>query len=112
MRGGEITVAVLDQVQMLDQEIAPALAVAQQRAHLRQRARIDLAALGGAARAVAPSQSSAIVGAGVHVGILLKPEERLPLIKNKPSITIDRLRFSINCARPEAPFRRSYHLDR
>jgi hypothetical protein len=28
VRGGEITVAVLDEVQMLDQEIAPALAVA------------------------------------------------------------------------------------
>src|SRR5262249_52569229 len=100
MRGGEITVAVLDQVQMLDQEIAPALALAQQRAHLRQRPRLDLAALGRFARAVAPSQSAAIVGARVHVGILLKPEERMALIKNKPSITIDRLIFSINCARP------------
>jgi hypothetical protein len=28
MRGGEITVAVLDQMQMLDQEVAPALALA------------------------------------------------------------------------------------
>src|SRR5205085_8256729 len=71
MRGGEITVAVLDQVQMLDQEIAPALALAQQRAHLGQRLRLDLPALGRLAWPVAPSQSSAIVGARVHVGILL-----------------------------------------
>jgi len=96
---------------VLDQQIAPTLPIAQQRAHLRQRLRLDLAALGRLARAVAASQTS-IVGARVHIGILLKPEERMALIKNKPSITIDRLRFSINCARPEAPFRRSYHLDR
>jgi hypothetical protein len=70
MRGGEITVAVLDQVQILDQEIAPALAVAQQHAHVRERLRFNLPALGRFARAIAPSQSSAIVGARVHVGIL------------------------------------------
>jgi hypothetical protein len=98
-------------VQMLDQEIAPALAVAQQRAHLRQRLRLDLAALGRLARAVAASQTS-IVGARVHIGILLKPEERMALIKNKPSITIDRLKFSINCAGPEASPTGDYCLDR
>ena len=46
MRGREMPVAVLDQVQMLDQQIAPALAIAQQRAHLVERLRIDLAAFG------------------------------------------------------------------
>jgi GAF domain-containing protein len=67
MRGGEISVAVLDQVQMFDQEIAPALAVAQQRAHLRERLRLDLASFRRLARAVAPSQSSAVLGARVHL---------------------------------------------
>src|SRR5215467_14116006 len=111
MRGGEIAVAVLDQVEMLDQEIAPALALAQQRVHLYQRLRLDLAALGRFAWAVAASQTS-IVGARVHVGILLKPQKRMPLIKNKPSITINRLKFSINRARPEASPIRDYCLDR
>ena len=46
MRGGEMAVFVLDQVQVLDQEIAPARPVAQQRAHLLERRRVDLAALG------------------------------------------------------------------
>ena len=41
-----MAVAVLDQVQMLDQEIAPARAVAEQRAHLGERLRLDLAAFG------------------------------------------------------------------
>jgi len=97
---------------MLDQEIAPALALAQQRAHLNQRLRLDLASLGRFARAVAASQTSVIVGARVHVGILLKPQKRMPLIKNKPSITIDRLKFSINNAKPEASPSRDYCLDR
>ena len=44
MRGGEMAVAVLDQMQMLDQQIAPARSVAEQRAHLVERRRIDLAA--------------------------------------------------------------------
>jgi hypothetical protein len=112
MRGGEITVTVLDQVQVLDQEIAPALAVAQQHAHLRERLRFNLPALGRFARAVAPPQSSAIVGTRVHVGILLKPQKRMPLIKNKPSITIDRLKFSINRASLEVSPTGDYGLDR
>ncbi len=36
---------VLQQVQVLDQQVAPALAVAEQRLHLGQRRRIDLPAL-------------------------------------------------------------------
>src|SRR6516164_1942131 len=97
---------------MLDQEIAPALALAQQRAHLFQRLRLDLATLGRFARPVAASQTSAIVGARVHIGILLKPQKRMPLIKNKPSITIDRLKFSINRASTEASPTGNYGLDR
>ena len=49
MRGGEMAVAVLDQMQMLDQQIAPARPVAQQRAHFFERLRVDLAALRRAA---------------------------------------------------------------
>ena len=43
MRGGEMAIVVLDQMQMLDQQIAPARPVDKQIAHLRQRLRIDLA---------------------------------------------------------------------
>ncbi len=53
MRRRQMAVAVLDQMQMLDQEVAPARPIAQQGAHLVARARIDLAALGGAAGAAA-----------------------------------------------------------
>ena len=53
MGGGEMAVAVLDQVQMLDQQVAPARAIAEQRAHLVERLRIDLAALGRARRLAA-----------------------------------------------------------
>ena len=66
MRGREMAVAVLNQMQMLDQEIAPALAVAEQRAHLLERPRIDLAAFGRRAAGCA-AQSSAIVGSGIHL---------------------------------------------
>ena len=54
MRGGEMPVAVLDEMQMLDQKIAAALARTEQRTDLGKRRRIDLAALGGAARATPP----------------------------------------------------------
>jgi hypothetical protein len=37
-------------MQVLDQEIAPARALPEQRPHVRERLRIDLAALGGAPR--------------------------------------------------------------
>ena len=53
MRGGEMAVMVLDQMQMLDQEIAPARPVGEQRAHFIERLRIDLAALGRARRPAA-----------------------------------------------------------
>ena len=53
MRGRQMAVPVLDQMQMLDQEIAPPRPRAQQRAHLVERARIDLPALGGAPRPAA-----------------------------------------------------------
>ena len=53
MRGGDVAVLVLDQMQMLDQQVAPARAVGQQRRDLVERLRIDLAALGRAARLAA-----------------------------------------------------------
>ena len=62
-----MAVTILDQVQVLDQEIAPALAVAQERAHLVERLGLDLAALGGPAGAVAPSRAGrALVGPRIH----------------------------------------------
>ena len=64
VRGRQMAVLVLDQVQVLDQQIAPARAVAEQRADLVERLRIDLPALGRAARAVARGRLGrlAIVG--------------------------------------------------
>jgi hypothetical protein len=40
-----MAVAVLDQVQMLDQQVAPPLALAKERAHLFKRLGLDLPAL-------------------------------------------------------------------
>jgi hypothetical protein len=47
VRRRQVTVTVLDEMEMLDQEIAPARPRVEKRSHLRQRLRIDLAALGG-----------------------------------------------------------------
>ena len=50
MRGGEMAVVILNEMQMLDQQIAPARPVGEQRADFVERLRIDLAALGRARR--------------------------------------------------------------
>jgi hypothetical protein len=55
-----MTVAILDQVQMLDQQIAPPLALAKERTYFLKRARLDLAAL-RRARAPASAHSAAAV---------------------------------------------------
>ena len=60
MRGRKVAVAVLDQMQMLDEEIAPALALAEQRAHFIERPRIDLTALRRARRPAAAGSTVAI----------------------------------------------------
>ena len=65
MRGGEMAVFVLDQMQMLDQQIAPARPVAEQRADLVERLRIDLTALRRAARAAARLGAVGPGGGGV-----------------------------------------------
>ena len=57
MRGGEMAVFILDQMQMLDQQIAPARAVAEQRDDLVERLRVDLAAFRRAARAVLAAEA-------------------------------------------------------
>ena len=61
MRGGQMAVMVLDQMQMLDQQIAPARPVGEQRLHLVERLRIDLPALRRARRS-APAGSPALGG--------------------------------------------------
>jgi hypothetical protein len=42
MRCREVSIPVLDEMEVLDQEITSALAVAEQGLHLRERSRIDL----------------------------------------------------------------------
>ena len=61
MRGGQMAVMVLDEMQMLDQQIAPPRPVGQQRQHLFERLRIDLPAL-RRARRPAPAGSPALGG--------------------------------------------------
>src|SRR5690348_1083757 len=48
MRGRQMAVVVLDEMQMLDQKIAPARFVSQQRLHFGERGGVDLTAFGGA----------------------------------------------------------------
>ncbi len=50
MRGGKTAIGVLNEMQMLDQQIAPARLVAEQRAHFLERLRIDLPAFRSAPR--------------------------------------------------------------
>src|SRR5207302_10559861 len=68
--GRQLAVMVLDQVEVLDQEVAPARPVAEQRLDLGQRRRLDLAALRVADR-LAPS------GARMQAGLRLNASVRL-----------------------------------
>src|SRR5271156_4493059 len=61
MRGGQMAVMVLDKVQMLDEQIAPARPVGEQREYFFVGLRIDLAAL-RRSRRPAPAGSPALVG--------------------------------------------------
>ncbi len=61
VRGREMTVMVLNQMQMLDEEIAPARPIGQQREHFLQSFRIDLTAL-RRARRPAPPGAPALAG--------------------------------------------------
>src|SRR5215472_11086341 len=62
VRGREIAVAILNKMQVLDQQIAAALAIAEQRADVRERLRIDLATLRGARR---PAPAASVAAAAV-----------------------------------------------
>ena len=103
MRGREMPVAVLDQMQMLDQEIAPALARAEQRANLGERGRVDLPALGRAARAaaaVAVRASAPFVLGFERVVVLIRsvsigPRCRFSARRLNPLLPMQRLKFSI-----------------
>src|SRR5688572_18569458 len=57
MRGGEMAVFVLNEMQMLDQQITPARPVAEQRDNLVERLRVDLAAFRRAARAILAAEA-------------------------------------------------------
>src|SRR5689334_7345472 len=63
MGGREMPVAILNEMQVLDQQIAPALALAKKRADFVVRPRVDLAALRRARRpASAASAAAAAIG--------------------------------------------------
>src|SRR5262249_31193417 len=66
---------------------APALAIAQECAHLRQRLRLDLTPFRCLARAVSPSQSSAIVGSRVH--LQSKPNQNSPTMRPSGPTSIE-----------------------
>ena len=82
----EMAVAVLDQMQMLDQQVAPARPVAEQGAHLVERRRIDLAAFRRAAGPRPPPLLAAAARRIVHVHRLVSERqiERDPK-RNNPS---------------------------
>ncbi len=67
MGGGQMAVMVLDQMQMLDQQVAPARAVGEQRAHFVERLRVDLAAFGRARRPAAAGAFAAQPGRSSHI---------------------------------------------
>src|SRR5437763_16956953 len=55
----EMTVAILNEMQVLDQQIAPALALAKKRPDFVARPRVDLAALRRARRPAPPASAAA-----------------------------------------------------
>ena len=61
MRGRKIAVLILNEVQMLNQEIAPARPIGQECTHFNQRLRVDLTALWRAGRAT-PATSPVLGG--------------------------------------------------
>src|ERR1041384_1520242 len=71
MRGGKMSVPILDEMQMLDQQIAPTRLFAEQRAHLVARRHVDLAALRRLRRSALASGSIA-GGRRLHWRIHLK----------------------------------------
>ena len=90
-----MAVVILDQMQMLDQQIALARPVGEKRAHLIQRGRIDLAAL-GRTRALA---AAAFAGAGgarlgllgnAHFSLFLSNKDTFRPRISKPSPVIAR----------------------
>ena len=91
MRGGEMAVPVLDQMQMLDEKVAPPRPLAEKRAHLVERLGFDLAALGGFPRAVAPPRPGrSIIGPRIHAwnpsGLHNNESRRLKTSPQLPSI--------------------------
>jgi hypothetical protein len=101
MRGRKMAVAVLDQVQMLNQQVALARALTEQRPHLLERTGIDLAALGGPARTAGTTIGA--IGAvrpaiRKRCGIHWKASRAhigVALIPHNPLVLISRLKFSI-----------------
>jgi hypothetical protein len=57
-----MTETILNEMQMLDQEIALARAVAEERPHLGKRARIDLPAFRGLGRSASPARGLVVHG--------------------------------------------------
>ena len=92
MRGGEMAVAVLDQMQVLDQQIAPARPVAEQRATSASAAGSSLAAFRRSARTVLLRPAAVIDwGTRVHLWLslaFLSGTELKWLIKNNPPMAI------------------------
>ena len=66
MRGRQMPIPILDQMQVFDQQVPLARAIAEQRTHLIERGRIDLAPFGGASR---PTTAAAVRFGAICLGI-------------------------------------------
>src|SRR5262245_22883528 len=100
MPSRKMPVAVLDQVQMLDQQVAPARALTKQRPHLLEGTRVDLTALGGTARAAGTAIGA--IGPAIRKGCGIhwkasRPHIGAAPISHNPLVLIRRLKFSIVC---------------
>jgi hypothetical protein len=82
MRRRKMAELVLDEMEMLDQEIAPARPVAEQRLNFVKRLGIDLAALRGCRRAAtaAPPGWRMLARSNIHFGTFLDGRKRESVI--------------------------------
>src|SRR5712672_2151570 len=98
-----MSIGILNEMQMLDQEVAPPRTLAQQTAHFLERARVDLTPLRSSARAAARAFGGAKGAVGATARMIFIAGRfhcdstiGVRTAARNPLVTIQRLKISIN----------------